>query len=172
MAEPQFSYVALKRMKVHELDADGQPVPPGENGRPVMRQLQPGDPIPEAVHWKNLWREVRAGRVGMAGTPLSGPALADSLRRRNAGTAEAKAVRRRARRSMTAAQAAEARATGTAPELEPEKEPDQVELPTEAQAETEPELQAEDPKQAPKRGAGGKFVKRAESDPEEVRVEE
>lgn len=74
------TYVALKRMIVHELNEDGSNRL-GEDGRPLVRQCQPGDPIPEALSWKNLWREVRAGRVGLAGTPFAGPALADSMRR-------------------------------------------------------------------------------------------
>lgn len=73
-------YIALKRMQVHELDEEGEPRV-GEGGRPILRQLAPGDPIPEAEHWNNLWREVKAGRVGMKGTALAGIALADGMRR-------------------------------------------------------------------------------------------
>lgn len=73
-------YIALKRMKVHELDDEGEPRV-GEDGRPVLRYLAPGDLIPEAEHWNNLWREVKAGRVGMKGTALAGIALADGMRR-------------------------------------------------------------------------------------------
>ena len=73
-------YIALKRMQVHELDEEGEPRV-GENGRPILRKLAPGDPIPEAEHWNNLWREVKAGRVGMKGTALAGIALADGMRR-------------------------------------------------------------------------------------------
>lgn len=73
-------YIALKRMKVHELDEEGEPRV-GENGRPILRELAPGDLIPEAEHWNNLWREVKAGRVGMKGTALAGIALADGMRR-------------------------------------------------------------------------------------------
>ena len=73
-------YIALKRMKVHELDEEGEPRL-GEDGRPILRMLAPGDPIPEAERWNNLWREVKAGRVGMKGTALAGIALADGMRR-------------------------------------------------------------------------------------------
>ncbi len=73
-------YIALKRMQVHELDEEGGRRV-GENGRPILRKLAPGDPIPEAEHWNNLWREVKAGRVGMKGTALAGIALADGMRR-------------------------------------------------------------------------------------------
>lgn len=136
MADEQFEYVALKRMKVQELDAEGQPRL-GENGRPIMRECAPGDLIPEATTWKSLWREVRAGRVGLKGTALSGPAIADSMRRQVASTptprrkatgskkgtrkrkAKAKATReaRRRRVAMTADESAVARATGMAPEM-------------------------------------------------------
>lgn len=76
---PEAEYIALKRMKVQELDQDGNTVL--VDGRPVLRVVQPGDPIPEAASWANLYKEVRAGRVGFAGSPLAGgPAVAD-LRR-------------------------------------------------------------------------------------------
>ena len=81
------TYVALKQMDVHELNDDGSNRI-GDDGRPVIRKCLPGDPIPEAVTWKQLWREVRAGRVGLAGTPFSGPALADSMRRQLADRAQ------------------------------------------------------------------------------------
>lgn len=73
-------YIALKRMQVHELDEEGEPRV-GDDGRPILRKLAPGDPIPEAEHWSNLWREVKSGRVGLKGTALAGIALADSMRR-------------------------------------------------------------------------------------------
>ena len=76
---PEAEYVALRRMKVQELGDDGEPVL--VDGRPVLRTLAPGDPIPEAKTWRNLYKEIRAGRVGLAGTGFGGPALADSLRR-------------------------------------------------------------------------------------------
>jgi len=73
-------YIALKRMKVHELDAEGEPKLNGE-GRPILHQLNPGDLIPDAEKWRNLWREVKAGRVGLKGTALAGVALAEGMRR-------------------------------------------------------------------------------------------
>ncbi len=79
MAEDTATYVALKRMKIQELEPDG--TTRLEDGRPVMRLVSPGDLIPEANSWRNLWREVKAGRVGLQGTALTGPALADSMRR-------------------------------------------------------------------------------------------
>ncbi len=115
-AAQAYEYIALKRMKVQECEEDGSPKL-GENGRPVMRELQPGDPIPEAGEWSNLWREVRAGRVGLAGTALAGPALADSMRRQVNRKPKGKRARRR--RSLTAAEAAVASATGKEPEVGP-----------------------------------------------------
>ncbi len=87
------SYIALKRMQVHELEADGSNKL-GEDGRPVMRECMPGDPVPEAITWRNLWREVRGGRVGLAGTALTGPALADSMRRQIASGSKKQARRK------------------------------------------------------------------------------
>ncbi len=73
---PEAEYIALKRMKVQELDEDGNSIL--VDGRPVLRQVVPGDPIPEANGWSNLYKEVRAGRVGFAGSPLAGgPVVAD-----------------------------------------------------------------------------------------------
>ena len=120
-AAQSFEYIALKRMKVQERNEDGSPRL-GENGRAVMRELSPGDPIPEAKDWSNLWREVRAGRVGLAGTALAGPALADSMRRRVTQKPKRKKARRR--RSLTAAEAAVASATGKEPEVGPRIEGD------------------------------------------------
>ncbi len=90
-------YIALRRMAVQELNGDGSNKL-GADGRPVTRQCEPGDPLPEALHWGNLHREVRAGRVGLAGIghQLTGPALAESIRgkiiedgKRNQATATA-----------------------------------------------------------------------------------
>ena len=99
----EYEYVALKRMTVHELDAQGEHRLGGD-GRPIMRECGPGDPIPEAGSWKNLWREIRGGRVGLAGTPFGGPALADSMRRQSADrTRPARPTRRREKPAAKAA---------------------------------------------------------------------
>jgi hypothetical protein len=146
----EFDYIALRRCTVQELDGDGNPVPPGEDGRPITRVCEPGDSIPEARHWKNLWREVRQGRVGLAGTPLAGPALADSMRRQITPGAtpergrEARASRRR-KRAATAGEAAVARATGEAPNLEdPARDSGGRFASPEAEPEAEPEAQPEE----------------------------
>lgn len=118
VAEQQ--YIALKRMKVQERDENGDSVL--ENGRPVMRELAPGDLIPEAGSWKNLWREVRAGRVGLAGTPFAGPALAHSMQRRQSDSKPQ--AKRRRRRKLTAGEVAHANATGQAPKHEHEDVPE------------------------------------------------
>lgn len=115
----EVEYVALKRMKVQELDEAGEPVL--VDGRPVLREVAPGELLPEAAGWGNLYKEVRAGRVGMKGTPVAGPALADAHRRRihlEKPAPKRKATRKATRRSegsMSADEAAVARATGEAP---------------------------------------------------------
>ncbi len=118
----QATYIALKRLKVHELNEDGSNRI-GADGRPVMRTCIPGDLIPEATTWSNLWREVRAGRVGLAGTALTGPSLADSMRRRIADRAtrpksgpEAAAGRTREGRKRRAKQSRESQAADAAVE--------------------------------------------------------
>lgn len=120
MAEAE--YIALKTLQVHELDEDGEPKL-GNDGRPVLRICKPGDPIPEATSWNSLWKEVRCGRVGMAGTALAGPALADSMRRKLAD-----AGRPKNRRGKKAA-AKPAPTPDPEPAVEPEAEaaPDEVE---------------------------------------------
>jgi hypothetical protein len=136
---PEAEYVALRRMKVQQLGDDGEPVL--VDGRPVLRTLAPGDPIPEAKTWRNLYKEIRAGRVGLAGTGFGGPALADSLRRsplpghkpaarkpaakkkaarktaKKGGRAAQKAARKRGGGTMSAGEVAVANATG-APQAE------------------------------------------------------
>lgn len=142
MADP--TYIALKPLKVHCLDAEGTPTYDAETGRPIMRQCVPGDPIPEAVYWSNLWREVRYGRVGMEGTPLAGPGLTRRHRKmvERSVKPKPKASRRRRRgrtgptAGMTADEVAIAQATGEKPSTEPTPEP---EPPTETEPPTEPE---------------------------------
>ena len=97
---PEAEYVALRRMKVQELGEDGEPVL--VDGRPVLRVVAAGDPIPEAKTWRNLYKEIRAGRVGLAGTGFGGPALADSLRHPLPGH-KPKARKKPAARKKTAA---------------------------------------------------------------------
>ncbi len=136
MAETE--YIALKRMKVQEVDEAGEPVL-GENGRPILRQVGPGEVIPEAGSWSNLYKEVRAGRVGFAGTPLAGPALADAHRQKLARQKPAPARKKAAKRpvrpkpkgtlggkrgSLTAEDAALARANAEAPQLGVSREGD------------------------------------------------
>jgi hypothetical protein len=143
MAEAE--YVALRRMTVHELDDQGEPRLGGD-GRPILRELGPGDPIPEAGSWSNLWREVRAGRVGLAGTPFSGPALADSMRRKAADTGRPqRPTRRRHKAAAKAERPAVERprsreAAAAAPEPEPEQPIADV-APRSAGAEADPELE-------------------------------
>ena len=125
MADP--TYVALKPLKVHCLEADGTPKYDDETGRPVMRQCVPGDLIPEAVYWPTLWREVRAGRVGLEGSPLAGPALSREDRNRVERSVKPRAKkasrRRRGRQAstgeMTADEVAVAQATGEVPPEQP-----------------------------------------------------
>lgn len=73
-------YVALRAMKVQELNPDGSNKL-GDDGRPVTRKVGPGDPVPEANGWRGLAREISRGRIGIAGVPLTGRALGDALRR-------------------------------------------------------------------------------------------
>ncbi len=113
MTMQEIGYIALRKMTVHELDDEGRPRYKGD--RPIVRECAPGDPLPEAKTWSNLWREVRAGRVGMAGTALTGPALADSMRRKVEADAPVSSSSSKRRRSATAEEAAVARATGQAP---------------------------------------------------------
>lgn len=63
-------YIALRSLKVQELD-DAGAVKRDDKGRPQIRVVAPGQPCPEAAHWKNLAREVAAGRIGIAGIPLT-----------------------------------------------------------------------------------------------------
>lgn len=92
MAEAAEAYIALKRMKVHERDEAGEPILDADTGRPVLRELAPGDTIPGAADWRNLWREIKAGRVAPAGTPLEGGNLAMTKDRR---TIDARAAARK-----------------------------------------------------------------------------
>lgn len=116
-------YVALKRMKVQECDENGDAIL-DENGRPRIRVCLPGDPIPEATSWRNLWREVRAGRVGIKGTPFAGPALADSMRRMHANPGKPRRKKARRRRKLDAGEVATANATGQEPPVRRESVPD------------------------------------------------
>lgn len=68
------NYIALRAMRVHELNDDGSPKQ-GPDGRPVLREVKPGEPCPEAASWKNLHREVLAGRIGIQGMPLAGASV-------------------------------------------------------------------------------------------------
>lgn len=111
---PEAEYVALRRMKVHEVDENGENKL-DENGRAILRELAAGDPIPEAPTWRNLYKEIRAGRVGLAGTGFGGPALADSLKRSplpGHKPRPRKRGRRRAGGAMSAGEVAVANATG------------------------------------------------------------
>ena len=147
MADP--TYVALKPLKVHCLEADGTPKYDDETGRPVMRKCAPGDPIPEAVYWPTLWREVRAGRVGMEGSPLPGPGLTRADRNRVERSVKPRAKkasrRRRGRQAstgeMTADEVAVAQATGEVPPEQPASEPEPVPV---TESEPAPEGESED----------------------------
>lgn len=126
---PEAEYVALRRMKVQEFGDDGEPIL--EDGRPVLRQLAPGDPIPEARTWRNLYKEIRAGRVGLAGTGFGGPALADSLKRsplpgHNPKPRGRKRGRRKAGGTMSAGEVATSNATGLSPSERAEGAPKSV----------------------------------------------
>lgn len=98
------TYIALKRMQIQELEEDG--TTKLKDGRPVVRIALPGDRIPEAIHWRNLWREVKTGRVGLEGTALTGPALADSMRRHFSDETPAPTGRRPSARKKAAKKSA------------------------------------------------------------------
>lgn len=91
-------YIALRRMRIHELDEAGESRL-DETGRPILRELAPGDPIPGADKWRNLWREIKAGRVAPAGTALEGGSFAErqTARLTDARNAARKQVARRKR---------------------------------------------------------------------------
>ena len=76
-------YVALKQLRVQELDSGGEPVL-DEAGQPKVRVCEAGDPVPEAIHWSNLDKWIRARRVGPPGTVLPGVGKAASARSRRA----------------------------------------------------------------------------------------
>lgn len=62
-------YVALRRLRVQELDSSGEPIADAD-GRPKVRICEPGDPVPEAIHWPNIDKWVKAQRIGPPGTAL------------------------------------------------------------------------------------------------------
>ena len=85
-------YVALRRLNVQELDSGGEPLL-DEGGTPKVRVCEPGDPIPEAIHWPNLEKWIRMKRVGLPGTVLPGGGKAASARSRRARRKSAAAKR-------------------------------------------------------------------------------
>ena len=114
-------YIALRRMKVHELDEAGVKVLDAETGRAVMREIAPGEPIPGAHEWRNLWREIKAGRVAPEGTPLHGDTYAERQERRllasRAAARKQVAKRKRTKRKKATRKRATASQSASGPSL-------------------------------------------------------
>lgn len=96
-------YIALKQMRVQELADDGTPKLNSKQER-IIRIVKPGDPVPEAAHWRNLRNEIRVGRIGIANLPMPPATVlahSDAAQRQEAARSKQSDPPARSRRSKS-----------------------------------------------------------------------